>query len=314
MSSVKYIAVEKQLFKEGTHLKFDLYMPLSSEKDISCIKENGSQITSEDKVIIDAATVLYVQESQYSDYEKFSKSFQNAKPVEKKKMVTISQKIAQIYGSASSILSELFENPENLANYEASKVIVNGIVGVVTDNDFTIKSLLEIASNDYSTHTHSINVTVYSLTLGKYMKLSEAELLELGEAALLHDIGKSKIDTGIINKHGKLANDEFEKMKKHPIYGHAIALKLGIKNRNILNGIRHHHEKMDGSGYPFGMRGENIPLHARIIGLCDIFDALTSQRSYQDAMSAFDSLKLIKLKMAREVDLVILNNMILMFR
>jgi len=89
---------------------------------------------------------------------------------------------------------------------------------------------------------------------------------------------------------------------------------MGIKNKNVLHGIRYHHEKMDGSGYPSKLKGENIPKFARIVGLCDIFDALTSKRSYKEAMSTYDALSLIKKNMANHVDLNLLNEMIKMFK
>ncbi|WP_294966109.1 HD domain-containing phosphohydrolase [Sulfurimonas sp.] len=137
---------------------------------------------------------------------------------------------------------------------------------------------MNIATHDYYTHTHYINVSIYALSLGSFLGLKADEISELGEAALLHGLGKSKIDVDIINKSTKLSDEEFKEVKKHPTLGYTLGLKLGIKNRNVLEGIRHHNEKMNGKGYPFGLRGENIPYYARIIGICDIFDALGTKR------------------------------------
>lgn len=212
------------------------------------------------------------------------------------------------------MLANLFNNPEALGNYEASKAVVEDMTGIISDNKFSIKYLMNITTHDYYTHTHSINVTIYALSLGSYLRLKKEVLNELGEAALLHDLGKSKIDPAIINKNAKLTDEEFAQMKQHPSLGYTIALKLGIKNRNVLEGIRHHHEKMDGSGYPFRMRGENIPLFARIVGMCDIFDALTSKRSYKEAMSTFEALSLMKKTMKEHIDSNLLLKMIEMFR
>jgi HD-GYP domain-containing protein (c-di-GMP phosphodiesterase class II) len=311
-AAAEYIPIDKNFIEEGIQLIFDLYVSLSSDIEaVSCIKESGSYLTGEDKTAIDNADTLYVHESEYADYEQFQKNFLNTSST---RTVSISQQVSNLYANASNILNDLFANPETLGNYEASKEVVNDIVGVVLDNDFTIKSLLEIATHDYYTHTHSINVAIYALTLGNFLGLRQVQLSELGEAALLHDLGKSKIATDIINKNGKLTDEEFDEMKKHPNFGYTIGLKLGIKNKNILQGIRLHHEKLDGSGYPFGMQGRAIPLYARIISICDIFDALTSRRSYKDPMSTFDTLKLIKVQMGKHVDLEILQQMILMFR
>ena len=103
-------------------------------------------------------------------------------------------------------------------------------------------------------------------------------------------------------------------MKKHPVHGSILGVKLGIRNKKVLNGIKYHHEKLDGSGYPAGLCKDEIPLYARIISICDIFDALTSERSYKKALTSFEALKLIKSEMSKNVDPLLLKNMILMFR
>jgi putative nucleotidyltransferase with HDIG domain len=123
---------------------------------------------------------------------------------------------------------------------------------------------MKIASYDYYTQTHSINVCVYALSLGSYLKLGDKMLEALGMAALIHDLGKSKVDSRIVNKKGYLTTAEFELMKSHPRYGYEIATNMGVKNALVLDGIRHHHEKLDGSGYPDGLKGREITLFARI--------------------------------------------------
>jgi HD-GYP domain-containing protein (c-di-GMP phosphodiesterase class II) len=192
--------------------------------------------------------------------------------------------------------------------------VVSDLVDTILVDNFTLKSLLVIASHDYYTHTHSINVAIYALSLGSFLGLQKETLAELGEAALLHDLGKSKIDPAIINKNGKLTDKEFKEVQKHSDLGYAVGLKLGIKNKNVLDGIRHHHEKMDGSGYPLGLKGKEIPLFARIIGACDIFDALTSRRSYKEPMTTFETLKLMKTTMKEHLDVRLLDKMISMFK
>jgi HD-GYP domain-containing protein (c-di-GMP phosphodiesterase class II) len=131
-------------------------------------------------------------------------------------------------------------------------------------------------------------------------------------AAVLHDLGKSKIDYEIINKNGKLSDEEFAHMKCHPAFGHEIALKLGIDDERILSGIRHHHEKIQGGGYPDNLKGEQISYFARIIGVCDVFDALSTKRSYKDPMSSFESLLLMKQQMSEHLDMDIVNAFIKM--
>lgn len=162
---------------------------------------------------------------------------------------------------------------------------------------------MRITAHDYYTHTHSINVSVYTLSLGSYLGIEGNDLEVLGMAAILHDLGKSKVDYEIINKNGKLTDEEFAQMKHHPAFGHEIALKLNITDERVLTGIRHHHEKIEGGGYPDNLRGDQISQFARIIGVCDVFDALSTKRSYKDPMSSFESLLLMKQQMVGHLDM-----------
>lgn len=103
-------------------------------------------------------------------------------------------------------------------------------------------------------------------------------------------------------------------MKSHPEIGLEIATTLGITDKRILNAISQHHEKMDGSGYPFHLKSNQISEFAKIISICDIFDTLTTKRSYKESMTTFESIKLMKSEMAVKIDLNILNSFILMFK
>jgi HD-GYP domain-containing protein (c-di-GMP phosphodiesterase class II) len=122
------------------------------------------------------------------------------------------------------------------------------------------------------------------------------------------------VNYDIINKNGKLTDMEFDEMKTHPAQGHAIALKLGLTDERILSGIRHHHEKIEGGGYPDGIKGDEISQFARIIGVCDVFDALSTKRSYKDPMSSFESLGLMKQQMRGHLDMSLVDSFIKMLR
>lgn len=310
MASTKYHAIDKSIIIEGMELSFNIFTLSDSKKAMDCFKNCNSTITYNDMLTITSVDKLYVVESEYVRYAQFYKTFLKT-PV-KMKSISFEEKKAVVYENASQVVNDFFNDPESLKNYEASKEVIKNMVEIVLHNEFTVKSLLSIAEHDYYTHTHSVNVAIYSLSLGAFLEFRPEALLELGESALLHDLGKSKIDTAIINKNGKLTDKEFEKIKTHSALGYAIALKLGIKNKRVLDGIKHHHEKIDGSGYPSKLKAENIPYYARIIGVCDIFDALTSKRSYKEAMSVDDALILMKTKMKEHVDNRLLMKMIKM--
>ena len=139
-------------------------------------------------------------------------------------------------------------------------------------------------AKDPYTHGHSLRVTMYSLILAKKLNLDDTTLEEIETAGLLHDIGKIGIPQNILCKPGKLTDEEFAVMKSHP--DQAARMLMGIKKLTVAsNWLRCHHEKWDGSGYPYGMKGEEIPISGRIIALADTYDAMTSTRSYRQALT-----------------------------
>ncbi len=141
-----------------------------------------------------------------------------------------------------------------------------------------------IDAKDPYTRGHSARVAHYAVATGRRMRLEPRVLRDLYIAALLHDVGKIGIEDAILKKPAHLTNDEFEIMKGHPDHGARIMAKVD-RLRSIIPGMRHHHERWGGGGYPLGLKGEEIPLAARIINVADSFDAMTTERPYSKAMS-----------------------------
>jgi diguanylate cyclase (GGDEF)-like protein/putative nucleotidyltransferase with HDIG domain len=155
----------------------------------------------------------------------------------------------------------------------------------------TIEALsLAIEAKDHSTHDHLKRVQTYAVQLGKDLGLSDSELNALRAASMLHDIGKLAVPEQILSKPGRLTPEEFDRMKIHPIVGAEILDRVQFPYP-VVPIVRSHHEKWDGTGYPYGLTGEAIPIGARILSVVDCFDALTSERPYRRAMSADEAMK-----------------------
>lgn len=137
--------------------------------------------------------------------------------------------------------------------------------------------------NDLYTAGHSRRVAGYSRMIAERLDYSDMDLEEVYCAGLIHDVGKIGIDNRIINKPGKLSEEEYNEIKKHPVMGYEILKKISIRG-NFAYGAKWHHERMDGKGYPDGLSGEDIPEIARIIAVADAYDAMTSKRAYRDIM------------------------------
>src|SRR5438477_10770844 len=148
----------------------------------------------------------------------------------------------------------------------------------------TIEALaLAIEAKDHTTHDHLQRVRVYAIEVAKELGVASAEMEALHAAALLHDIGKLAVPEHIISKPGRLTPEEFEKMKIHPLVGAEILERVRFPYP-VVPIVRAHHEKWDGSGYPFGLKGEEIPIGARILSAVDFLDALASDRQYRRAI------------------------------
>jgi HD-GYP domain-containing protein (c-di-GMP phosphodiesterase class II) len=139
-----------------------------------------------------------------------------------------------------------------------------------------------VEAKDVYTRGHTQRVSELALRIGADLRLSPDRLRVLGQAAMLHDIGKIAVPDSILNKPGRLTDDEFAVVKQHPVRGYEMVKDIRSLQPSLA-GIRHHHERLDGSGYPDALSGDAIALDARIIAVADVFDALTSQRSYRDA-------------------------------
>jgi putative nucleotidyltransferase with HDIG domain len=151
----------------------------------------------------------------------------------------------------------------------------------------TIKTLAAaIDAKDKYTRGHSDRVSSYSVAMARHLGMNQEAVFRVHIAAILHDVGKLGIRESILNKPGGLSDDEFEVMKQHPAIGAQIMSPIRML-KDIIPGIRNHHETWDGSGYPDHLKGEEIPMVARIIGVADTFDAMTTNRPYQKGM-AFD--------------------------
>lgn len=145
--------------------------------------------------------------------------------------------------------------------------------------------LTQLKNRDEYTAIHSLNVCVLTLTFGRALQLPEEQLNEVGLGALLHDIGKMRVPLKVLNKPGKLTDDEFEIMKSHPGIGYELIRQDKNLSKEVLTIVRNHHERMNGQGYPDKLAGDDISYFTKIVSITDVYDAITSDRCYHDSMS-----------------------------
>lgn len=171
--------------------------------------------------------------------------------------------------------------------------VVRNILSDLKNNQAAVSLLSEVIVHDDYIFTHSLNVTIYALALGMEMNLPSKKLEEIGIGAILHDVGKMLIPLKLLRKPGRLSDDEFGHMKKHAEYGFDLLRKTPMIPLTAAHCAYQHHERLDGSGYPRGLQGKEIHLYGKIIAIADVFDAVTSNRVYRNALLPHDGLELL---------------------
>lgn len=263
-------------------------------KDSSFVQE------TQDKIDALQLKDLYVLTQDHPLYEKDTQEYIGK--ILDDKSVSSKVKSEIIHDMASDTINELFSGEVSKSKIDRAADLVNSTIQLILNDDSAAKAMLGVTSYDYYTYTHCVNVSIYALGFGAYLKLDKQKLNILGRAGILHDLGKKNIPNDIVNKNGRLTDEEFTTMKNHPSYAIDILKELGETDSLILDAIEQHHEKLDGSGYPKGLKSDEIHILSQIIAIADIFDALTTKRSYKNALTTYEALSIMKNEMSDELN------------
>lgn len=248
-------------------------------KDV--IKENGIKLLSKD-TILSSYIIEYLYEWKI-----------NAIHIEEDEIETINvrkekqEKFSKAYNNTLNKVEECIEGLKGSNNLKLEYIreTIADIQGF-TEISSMLQTINNIKDKDKYIYQHSINVAIYSSFIGRWIGLDESTLKKLIYSALLHDIGKTRISKDILKKPGRLNDQEYKKIKEHPIHGYNIIKKNKYLSHSIALGVLQHHEREDSSGYPFGVTGEKIHIFGKIIAVADIYDAMTSNKVYKGRESA----------------------------
>lgn len=210
----------------------------------------------------------------------------------------------QVSGISTQELMEAYNKSLNsvktiLHNFASGKKISHQEIIQTSDFILTksespfgvLKCINELKKADEYTYTHSFSVAIYGMLTAKWLGLSAEQIQHVITAGILHDLGKARIPSNILNKKGKLLPDEFNCMKKHTIIGYNMSKNVTGLRHDIRQAILMHHEREDGKGYPFGVKGNKIHLYTKIISISDVYDAMTSDRVYKKKITPFDTFR-----------------------
>ena len=203
------------------------------------------------------------------------------------------RRAARICAESRRAVAEMFREArmgKAIDNEQVGKM-VQDISDSVVRNPSALISLARLKTADDYTYMHSVAVCAMMIALARQLGLGDEETREAGVAGLLHDMGKAQLPLAVLNKPGKLTPEEFAIVRSHPEHGHRMLLSAGNVTPLALDVCLHHHEKMDGSGYPDRLVGEQISLHARMGAVCDVYDAITSNRPYKEGWDPAESMR-----------------------
>ena len=287
--------VSDYLLAEERTFDFNIYTkPPNSNKLVLLIAANTKFATIKDALSRKSHGPLYITQESAKKFENFME--ESLESIIINATIPLEQKSSLVHDCAKNIMRDVFDDPRSGHNISRARNITSNILDLTLTEPQAIRQLLSLGSHDYYTFSHCVNVAVFGIGLWLMIhKGDDTELNDFALGCLLHDIGKSQIVDSILNKQGKLDIEEFEIIKKHPGQGHWLMAKHA--SEVTLDVIMHHHEKINGKGYPHGLKGDQISDNAKIATIADVYDALTTNRPYGGARRPLNALTMMKHEM-----------------
>lgn len=256
-------------------------------------KNSLLSIAHQEKLRVNGVNHLYVNEE---DAELYLTDLQNQlASILRDPCCSAEKKAVVIYATSQDILRRVFDDPRTFFIEQAHDIITQSVDLIVSDSNVT-HCLILLASHEPSTYIHSTNVGIFSTALASTFlgPDSAKDLRNRAAGFFLHDIGKCSIPLEILNKTGSLSAEEFATIKTHPVLGYQQLEKVGGFSTEEMMVTLQHHERDNGSGYPYGLKGKDIHPYAKICRLADVYEALTADRPYRKSYSTYEALNIMK--------------------
>jgi HD-GYP domain-containing protein (c-di-GMP phosphodiesterase class II) len=304
-----YLVISTESLVSDTEIDFQVFdinlKPLFDEKPLLIGKAELKRLAQRD---VDIAFVGFHEKEKYAKY-----LGKNLREILFSDRTSGDKKAKMLYFYSNSLLKEVMDAPRERSGIERVKDLVEIIVRLFLKEKGFFKDIFRLFKYDYDIPAHSVNVCLLSLALAQRAGISdENELYQLGMGAVLHDIGKCEIDERMLGKWGPLLQDEWTVMKKHPLFGEEILRETGIIPEESYFAVLQHHERFNGKGYPKKLKRCDIHLHGRIVGIADVFDALTMDRAYAFGVKRFLALEMMLREMQDSFDSILLLHFIIL--
>ncbi len=313
ITDTSYKKINLEFLNKNGDDPFDIFYKTRNYGTIKYVRFATSKPEHYEKVVRllesgDPLEDFYIQEDDLFKYYRHATA--TLRKIVANPKVSFEKKAKKVYEVSKNIMKEFFENNASEKVLRSSDEVMEIMEECFQDYDIGFYGISKITNKDYYTYTHSVNVGLYCMTYGVKINLNHDEVRTLGLGGMLHDVGKSKISAGILNKKGLLTPQEYSIVKNHAPLGGQILDEMNCYAHSVVDMATQHHEKYKGGGYPKGIVGDEISYFARICKVMDVYDALTTRRSYKKAMNPFDTLTLMKKQMSNEFDLKVLDSFI----
>ncbi len=298
-----FVAINIASLRLDTTTGFDLYLRVRPNDPLVLYARSNVPFSDKarKRLIQSKVERLYIDAGQENQYGRYLAA--NLSAILADQSITMENKAEILHTSAQGLVREILEDPRIEGGVDRAKEIMRNTIGFLFGQKGALRQMIVGASYDYYMYTHSVNGCVFSVALAQRTVVRDKKRLQdLGNGALLRDIGMAQLSAALVDKPGKLDSHEFDMLRQHPILGEQILFEHGGLSSDALGVVRHHHEKLDGTGYPDGIQGRKVSPFVRACTIGDIFDALTTRRPQRAALSSFEALRLMKNDMKNEID------------
>ena len=273
-------------------------------------KSNGRDFSENDheRLSKNGVEFVYVAKSDVDVINSYMEA--SAERILKSDLLNAKAKGKMIYQTSINFVDDIFNNPDKSADLNRTKNLIENLMLFLSDNPDAINSLETVMTHNYHTFVHSLQVASLTLLMhSEAYTLSRDEMLDVGTGAILHDFGKIFVPQDILNKCGKLSDEEIEILKRHPEDGYSFLQNKGVLSPVSLSIVRLHHERCNGSGYPLGLEFRDIPRSAQVTGVADVYCSLTTSNTGTKTMPPHIAVQLMRNQMKELFSPFLLNTL-----
>lgn len=307
-----YLPLDLDLINVATMPDVSLYLP-DDKNGYKLFRKKGLYMRQAEVDVLRENNIskIFIAHEDISSYTTYVESILSKLPPST--LLADTKKVELLRGSAIGVMRDIFNEPTP-ENINRGVKAVSGFVYVLMKDPKAYTMLLNLSNHDQYTLQHSVGVATNAIILANKVGMTdEKSLIEIGVGGLLHDIGKTKVNPAIINKQGPLTEEEWAEMKQHAKWGYEMIQDNPDVGTRAKLAIMQHHEEPAGTGYPLGLKNDQIDLFAKIVTISDIYNALTTDRSYSKAKLPFEAFRIIKEKLGHKIDDALFESLVLVY-